>query len=68
MNCREPRSPKRKCIKCEKDATSVFSQDGDTSGIASCDDHKDEVEMNVLLLFSGDEAHMKEAEKFFEKD
>lgn len=37
------------CVKCGKTATKRFSPDLDIKGIGMCDEHEDEIKMDILV-------------------
>jgi hypothetical protein len=37
------------CIKCGKTATKVYSPDLDVKGIGMCDEHEEEVKVDLLI-------------------
>jgi len=37
------------CIKCGKTATKVFSPDLDIKGIGMCDEHEEEIKLDLLI-------------------
>ena len=45
----------RKCIKCNKETEIVLGADPDLTGIAVCEDCKDDVKIDLLLLFLDNE-------------
>jgi len=38
-----------KCIKCGKPATKICSPDLDIKGIGMCDEHEEEIKMDILI-------------------
>ena len=53
-----------KCVKCEKSATSRFSPDLDIKGIGACDEHKDEIQKDVLIAILDSKGWKKFEKKY----
>lgn len=53
------------CIKCGKPATKRFSPDLDIQGIGACDEHADEIEMDLII--SSFEGWGRFEKKYFKK-
>ena len=51
-----------KCIKCGKKATKRYSPDLDIEGIGVCDEHEQEVQLDIMLVSMGEKDW-----KYFEK-
>lgn len=54
-----------KCIKCEKPATKRFSPDLDIKGIGTCDEHEDEIRIDLLLATCNKDGWEKFDKKYF---
>ena len=57
-----------KCAICDNDATVYYSIDIDLVSIPSCDEHKEEIYVDFMLLITGDEKTIKRLNKKYGKD
>lgn len=56
-----------KCIKCSKEATKVYKPDLDVTGIGMCDEHLEEIQLD-LLVAQFEEKGWEKFEKKYSRD
>ena len=56
-----------KCIKCGKEATKVYKPDLDVTGIGMCDEHLEEIQLD-LLVAQFDKKGWEKFEKKYSRD
>ena len=56
------------CIKCGKPATKRYSPDLDIEGIGMCDDHEEEIKLDLLITQFDSKGWDKFEKKYLKKD
>ena len=57
-----------KCIKCGKECTIVITPDLDVKGFSTCEEHKDELKIDLLIATLEEKGWQKFEKKYFKKN